>query len=377
MRSQAEVKRDYYEVLGISRNATVSEIKSAYKKLALKYHPDRNAGDKEAEEQFKEAAEAYSVLSDANKRAQYDRFGHAGVGGGGFSGFDPDVFGDFSDILGDFFGFGDIFGSSRRRRNHPQRGADLRYDLTVEFEEAVFGVKAKIKIPRAQTCSACKGTGADPKYGPTICTTCNGQGQVRFQQGFFTISRTCSACQGTGQFIKEPCSDCRGAGRVQKEKVLEIKIPAGVETGSRLRIAGEGEAGMNGGPSGDLYVVLSVTEHTFFKRQGADLYCEIPISFAQAALGAEIRIPTLEGKERLKIPEGTQTGTVFRFRGRGVVNLTGRARGDQLVSVTVVTPKKLTRKQRELFESLSEELDSPYDSEASDGIFGKVKDIFG
>jgi molecular chaperone DnaJ len=377
VRSQAEVKRDYYEVLGISRGANESEIKSAYKKLALKYHPDRNAGDKEAEEKFKEAAEAYSVLSNANKRAQYDRFGHAGVGGGGFSGFDPDVFGDFSDILGDFFGFGDIFGSSRRRRSHPQRGADLRYDLTIEFEEAVFGVTAKVKIPRAQTCANCKGTGADPKYGPTTCTTCNGQGQVRFQQGFFTISRTCSSCQGTGQLIKEPCAECRGAGRIQKEKILEIKIPAGVETGSRLRIGGEGESGLNGGPPGDLYVVISVNEHPFFKRQGADIYCEIPISFAQAALGAEISVPTLEGKERLKIPEGTQTGSVFRFRGRGVVNLSGRAKGDQLVAVTVVTPKKLTRRQRELFEELSGELDAPYDSETSDGIFGKVKDIFG
>jgi molecular chaperone DnaJ len=371
------VKRDYYEVLGVGRDATVQEIKSSYKRLALEYHPDRNAGDKEAEEKFKEAAEAYSVLSDANKRAQYDRFGHAGVGGGGFSGFDPDVFGDFSDILGDFFGFGDIFGSSRRRRNHPQRGADLRYDLTVEFEEAVFGVKAKIKIPRAQTCSNCKGTGADPKYGPTTCTTCNGQGQIRFQQGFFTISRTCSSCHGAGQLVKEPCSECRGSGRLQKEKVLEIKIPAGVESGSRLRIGGEGESGVNGGPPGDLYVVISVKEHSFFKRQGADVYCEIPISFAQAALGAEISVPTLEGKEKLKIPEGTQTGTVFRFRGRGVVNLSGRSKGDQLVSITVVTPNKLTRRQRELFEELSQELDSPYDSESSDGIFGKVKDIFG
>jgi molecular chaperone DnaJ len=371
------VNRDYYEVLGVGRDATEQEIKSAYKRLALKFHPDRNAGDKEAEEKFKEAAEAYSVLSDANKRAQFDRFGHAGVSGGGFSGFDPDVFGDFSDILGDFFGFGDIFGSSRRRRNHPQRGADLRYDLTMEFEEAVFGVKAKIKIPRAQTCTTCKGTGADPEHGPTTCTTCQGQGQVRFQQGFFTISRTCTSCHGSGQIVKEPCAVCQGAGRIQKEKVLEIKIPAGVESGSRLRIAGEGESGVGGGPPGDLYVVISVKEHSFFKRQASDVYCEIPISFPQAALGVEISVPTLEGKEKLKIPEGTQTGTVFRFKNRGVVNLSGRTKGDQLVTVKVVTPGKLTRKQRDLLQELSEELDSPYDGEFSDGILSKVKDMFG
>ena len=371
------MKRDYYEILGVSRASTEQEIKSAYKKLALQYHPDRNPGDKEAEEKFKEAAEAYSVLSDSEKRARYDNFGHEGIGGGGFSGFDPDVFADFSDILGDFFGFGDIFGNSRRGRHRPQRGADLRYDLTIEFEEAVFGVKAKIKIPRAQTCSECNGTGADPKHRPIVCTTCNGQGQVRFQQGFFTISRTCSTCHGTGQIVKEPCSVCQGAGRVQKEKVLEIKIPAGVESGSRLRVAGEGESGMNGGPPGDLYVVISDSEHSFFRRQGADVYCEIPISFAQAALGAEISVPTLSGKEKLKIPEGTQTGTVFRFRGRGVVDLSGRAKGDQLVAVTVVTPKRLSRRQRELFEELAEDLNTVEDGEASEGLFGKVKDIFG
>jgi molecular chaperone DnaJ len=371
------LKRDYYEILGVDRDATRQEIKSAYKKLALKYHPDRNAGDKAAEEKFKEAAEAYSVLSDDNKRAQYDRFGHAGIGGGGFSGFDPDIFGDFSDILGDFFGFGDIFGSSRRRRSYPQRGADLRYDLSIDFEEAVFGVKAKVKIPTAQTCSKCNGSGADPRHGPSVCSSCNGQGQVRFQQGFFTISRTCSACRGSGQIVKEPCSECAGAGRVQKQKVLEVKIPAGVESGSRLRIPGEGEAGLNGGPGGDLYVVISVKEHSFFKRQGDDVYCEIPISFAQAALGSEIAVPTLDGKERLRVPAGTQTGTVFRFRGRGVVNLNARAKGDQLVSVTVVTPKNLNKRQRELFQELAEELDTPYDSTQAEGLFGKVKDIFG
>ena len=371
------MKRDYYEVLGIDRNASAQEIKSAYRKLAVRYHPDRNSGDKEAEEKFKEAAEAYSVLSDPDKRAHYDRFGHAAAGTGGFGGFDPDVFSDFSDILGDFFGFGDIFGSSRARRNRPQRGADLRYDLTIDFEEAVFGVKAKIKIPRARTCDACNGSGADPKHGTTTCSTCRGQGQVRFQQGFFTISRTCPNCQGSGTIIEKPCSNCHGSGRVQQEKVLEIKIPAGVENGSRLRISGEGESGVNGGPPGDLYVVISVKDHPFFKRQGDNIYCEVPLTFSQAALGTTIQVPTLEGSETLKIPEGTQTGSVFRLKGKGVVSLNGRGKGDQLVSVTVVTPTQLTREQKELFRKL-EEISPPLEEKTpNEGFFGKVKDIFG
>ncbi len=370
------MKRDYYEVLGVARNTTPQEIKSAYRKLAVQYHPDRNQGDKAAEEKFKEAAEAYSVLSDSDKRAQYDHFGHAGVGGGGFGGFDPDVFSDFSDILGDFFGFGDIFGSSRRQRSHVRRGADLRYDLTIEFDEAVFGTRAKIKIPQEQPCPDCNGTGADPSVEQVVCDACNGHGQVRFQQGFFTISRTCSACHGAGKIIKKPCSGCRGSGRTRKERMLELKIPAGVETGSRLRVSGEGEGGANGGPAGDLYVVLSVREHSFFKRQGDNLYCEIPVSLTQAALGAEIKVPTMDGEERLRIPEGTQSGTGFRFRGKGVVNINGLGRGDQLVKVVVQTPTKLTRRQRELLESLDEELPSPSETVENEGFFEKVRDIF-
>jgi len=372
-------KRDYYEVLGVTREANAQEIKSAYRKLALKHHPDKNPGDKQAEENFKEAAEAYSVLSDPNKRGQYDRFGHAGVsaGGGGFGGFDPDIFADFSDILGDFFGFGDVFGGSRRRRpNQAQRGSDLRYDLRISFDEAVFGVKTKIKIPRQETCSVCGGTGAKPGQGRITCNTCGGQGQIRYQQGFFTISRTCPQCQGTGQIIKSRCTECKGAGRLPKEKVLELKIPAGVDDGSRLRVAGEGESGANGGPPGDLYVVIEVEEHLFFKRQGNDIYCELPVSFPQAALGGEISIPTLQGKEKLKIPEGTQTGTVFRLKGRGVVSLGGRGQGDQLVAITVVTPTRLNKQQKELLKQFADASDGENEEE-SGGLFGKVKDIFG
>ncbi len=371
------MKRDYYEILGVDRNTSQQEIKSSYRKLAVQFHPDRNGGNKEAEERFKEAAEAYSVLSDPEKRAQYDRFGHAGIGGGGFGGFDPDIFSDFSDVLGDFFGFGDIFGSSRRRRNQPQRGVDLRYDLTVEFEDAVFGSKAKIRIPRSQTCEQCKGTGADPNHGTSGCSTCGGSGQVRFQQGFFTISRTCSTCRGTGQIIKEPCSACHGNGRIQKEKILELRIPAGVESGSRLRVNGEGESGFNGGPPGDLYVVITVKEHPIFKRQGDDIYCETPLTITQAALGTDVKVSTLEGEQNLRIPEGTQTGAIFRLKGKGVVNINGMGRGDQHVRVVVRTPTKLSRRQRELLQELDNELPAVNQVEASEGFFDRVREIFG
>jgi len=372
------VKKDYYEVLGVSRTASQQDIKSAYRKLAVKYHPDRNPGDSSAEERFKEAAEAYAVLGDPDKRAHYDRFGHSGLSGGGFSGFDPDIFSDFSDILGDFFGFGDIFGTSRgRRRSQAQRGADLRYDLSVDFEDAVFGTKAKIRIPRAETCSHCGGSGADPAYGSATCSTCNGHGQVRFQQGFFTISRTCSACRGRGSVIKEPCPDCMGQGRIQNEKTLELKIPAGVESGSRLRIAGEGEAGFNGGPRGDLYVVISVKDHPIFKRDGDNIICEVPVNVAQAALGANIRVPTLEGETKIRIPEGTQSGSIFRLRGKGILSINGHSRGDQYVKVVVLTPRKLSKRQKELFEELANELETPTADQREEGFFDKVRDIFG
>ncbi len=367
-------KRDYYEILGINRDASEQEVKSAYRKSAILFHPDKNAGNKEAEEKFKEAAEAYSVLSDREKKTRYDRFGHVGVssGAGGFEGFDPDTFSDFSDILGDFFGFGEIFGGSRRQPNQPRRGADLRFDLELSFEEAVFGVKTKIKIPRQETCRNCQGSGADPQQGISTCTACQGQGTVRYQQGFFTVRQTCSTCRGSGQLIKKACSQCKGRGQVRKEKVLEIKIPAGVDEGSRLRITREGEAGPNGGPSGDLYVVISVTEHPFFKRSDNNIYCEIPISFSQAALGGETTVPTMENPEKIKIPSGTQSNTVFRLKGRGVVSVNGRAKGDQLVQVKVVTPTKLNKEQRELLQRL--DAISGTDQESS-SLFEKVKEM--
>ena len=366
-------KRDYYDVLGLSRDASDQEIKSAYRKLALKYHPDKNPGDKSAEENFKEAAEAYSILSDPEKRARYDRFGHSGMQGG-FSGFDPNIFGDFGDILGEFFGFGDIFGG--RRRGGPERGADLRYDLKISFREAAFGLKTKIKIPRQETCSSCGGSGAPKGKPPVTCPSCNGAGQVRYQQGFFSISRNCGQCNGTGRVITEPCEDCYGKGRVRKEKVLEVRIPAGVDNGARLRIQGEGEAGSNNGPSGDLYVIIFVEEHPFFQRQEYNVYCQVPITIVQAVLGSELVVPTLEGEEKLKIPEGTQTGTVFRLRNKGIVRLGGRGQGDQFVTVNIVVPAKLTKEQRQAFEALAKVCEDDQIAQERN-IFDKVKDIFG
>jgi len=366
-------KRDYYEVLGVSREAPETEIKSAYRKMALKYHPDKNPGDKNAEEMFKEAAEAYSVLSDPEKRSRYDRFGHSGMQGG-FSGFDPATFGDFGDILGDLFGFGDIFGT--RRRGGPERGADLRYDLKISFREAALGMKTKIKIPRHETCEECAGRGVAKGKQPLACGACRGTGQVRYQQGFFSISRTCGQCNGTGKIIRDPCPACQGRGAVRREKILEVKIPAGVDSGVRLRIQNEGEAGAHGGPPGDLYVVIFVEEHPFFQRQGNNIYCQIPIGLTQAVLGAEITVPTLEGEEKLKIPEGTQTGTVFRLRNKGIVSLGERGRGDQFVTVNVVIPSKLTKEQRQLFEALAK-ISKEEDLSQERNIFEKVKDIFG
>ncbi len=366
-------KRDYYEVLGISGDSSDQEIKSAYRKLAIKYHPDKNSGDKNAEEKFKEAAEAYSVLSDPEKRARYDRFGHSGMQGG-FSGFDPNIFGDFGDILGEFFGFGDIFGG--RRRGGPARGADLRYDLKISFREAAFGLKTKIKIPRQDTCPSCNGSGAPKGKPPVTCPTCKGAGQVRYQQGFFSISRSCGQCNGSGQVITEPCETCQGKGRVHKEKVLEVRIPAGVDNGARLRIQGEGEAGSHNGPSGDLYVIIYVEEHPFFQRQENSIYCQVPISIVQAVLGSEIVVPTLEGEEKIKIPEGTQTGSVFRLRNKGIVSLGGRGRGDQFVTVNIIVPTKLTKEQRQAFENLAK-VSEDDELIQERNIFDKVKDIFG
>jgi molecular chaperone DnaJ len=376
-------KRDYYEVLGVAKTATDQEIKSAYRKLALKYHPDRNSGDKVAEDKFKEAAEAYAILADQDKRHMYDRFGHAGLGVAA-GGFDPNVFTGFEDILGglgDIFGFGDIFGGGRRRGG-PQRGADLRYDLEISFEESAHGAETNIQIPRQETCEVCHGSGASPGTRSTTCPQCQGRGQLRYQQGFFTVARTCGQCRGTGQVITKPCSNCRGAGRVQKERKLTVKIPAGIATGQRLRLSAEGEAGTGGGPAGDLYVVIHVQEHAFFQRDGNDLYCAIGVNFPTVALGGEITIPTLEGDESYKIPEGTQSGTTFRLRGRGMPDVTGRGRGDLLVTVRVVTPKKLTRDQKKAIEQLAgmlpKEKFEPTTREENDdkGLFERVKDIF-
>ncbi len=372
-------KRDYYEILGVPRNAGEQELKSAYRKLALQYHPDRNPETKhEAEEKFKEISEAYSVLADSEKRAVYDRFGHAGLGGAGS--YAPDfssvIFSDFSDIFGDFFGFGDLFGGGRARRTRAHRGADLRYDLEIAFEEAAAGLDTKVKIPRWENCAACKGRGGKKGSEPATCSACGGRGQIRSTQGFFTIARTCPQCAGMGQVIREACPDCHGEGRVRQEKVLGLKIPAGVDDGMRLRVAGEGEAGVNGGPPGDLYVAISIHEHAFFDRRQSDLYCTIPVSVVQAAVGADIKVPTLRGQEHLRIPEGTQNGAVFRLRGKGFPSLNGRLPGDLYVTIHVVIPKHLSREQRRILESLDHALhvdNKPLPRNATE----KAKDHFG
>ncbi|MEW6321419.1 MAG: molecular chaperone DnaJ [Acidobacteriota bacterium] len=379
-------KRDYYDVLGVSRSASEQDIKSAYRKLALKYHPDRNPGDKTAEDRFKEAAEAYAVLADADKRARYDRFGHAGVAGaagGGPAGFDPTIFADFQDIfggLGDIFGFGDLFGGGRRRGG-PQRGADLRYDMEIDFEQSAEGAEHTIQIPRREPCETCKGAGAAPGSAPTTCPQCRGTGQLRYQQGFFTVARTCGPCRGTGRVITKPCQTCRGVGTVETQRKLTVRIPAGIASGQRLRIQGEGEPGLHGGPPGDLYVVILVKEHPLYRRDGNDLHCELPVNFPTLALGGEIQVPVLDGgTEPIKIPEGTQTGTTFRLRQRGMPDVGGRGRGDLFVTVRAVTPRKLSKEQKLMFKRLAESLSKQQNEmPARDerGLFGRVKDILG
>ena len=364
-------KRDYYEILGVTKNSTEVEIKRAYRSLAVQHHPDKNPDDPAAEDKFKEAAEAYAVLSDAQKRAAYNRFGHQGVGAGA-GGFDPG-FSNIEDIF-DMFGFGDMFGQQGRRRTTVQRGSDLRYDLEITLEDAALGKDEKLRIPRLEKCDECSGLGAEKGTTAETCITCQGSGQTRYQQGFFSVMRTCSNCQGKGQIIKSLCKKCRGAGRVEKEKTIEIKIPAGVETGSRLRVTGEGEAGVNGGPSGDLFIVLHLAEHEHFERQGANLYSAVPMTFAQAALGADIQVKTLDGEEDLKVPAGTQTGTVFRVKGKGMPNLAARGYGDLFVAVTLVTPKTLTKEQRKLLEQLAEIEDVDFSDES---FIDKVRNIFG
>ena len=371
-------KRDYYDVLGVARTAGDADLKSSYRKLAMQFHPDRNPDDPAAEEKFKEASEAYSVLSDVNKRAQYDRFGHSGVSGagGGFSGYEQV---DLNDIFGDLFS--DFFAGSMggaggsRRRSRAQRGSDLREDIELTFEEAVFGVKTPMQVRRQEGCKECDGSGVAPGRQPSTCTTCGGKGQLRYQQGFFSVSRTCMECSGSGQIITDPCQKCRGAGRVMKERTIDVKVPAGVEDGTRIRYPEQGEAGMNGGPSGDLYVVLHVKKHPFFERDGQDLHCDVPISFPQAALGAEVKVPTLQGEHNLKIPDGTQSGDVFRIKGKGVPNLNGGGKGDLLITVSVQTPTRLTKRQRELLDQLHEVTEVENNPRKA-GILGKVKDIF-
>lgn len=348
------IKRDYYEILGISREASSEEIKKAYRKLALKFHPDRNPGNKEAEEKFKEAAEAYSVLVDSEKRSIYDRYGHEGLRGEGFTGFtgfDSSIFRGFEDILGDFFGFsfGDFFGTrSKRRRYYPQRGRDLGLELEITLAEAAFGTEKEIKLSRSESCAVCHGSGMSPGTKKSSCHHCQGAGQVRYDQGFFTVSRTCTNCRGSGEIITSPCKECYGSGKKKVKRVLTVNIPAGIDDGSRLRVAGEGEAGDAGASRGDLYILIHLKKHKFFEREDGNLYCQISLSFPQAALGGKVEIPTLEKSEILKIPSGTQAGEVFRLRGKGVRSFHSNGKGDLFVRVKVETPKNLTKDQKEL-----------------------------
>ncbi|SFP79185.1 molecular chaperone DnaJ [Pseudomonas borbori] len=373
-------KRDYYEVLGVERGASEAELKKAYRRLAMKHHPDRNPDDKASEDLFKDANEAYEVLSDASKRAAYDQYGHAGVdpsmGGAGGAGFGG---ANFSDIFGDVFS--DFFGGAGGRggqRGGAQRGSDLRYTLELDLEEAVRGTTVNIRVPTLVNCKVCEGSGAKKGTSPVTCTTCGGIGQVRMQQGFFSVQQTCPRCHGSGKMITDPCGSCHGHGRVEEHKTLSVKVPPGVDTGDRIRLSGEGEAGAMGGPAGDLYVVVNVREHAIFQRDGKHLYCEVPISFADAALGGELEVPTLDGRVKLKIPEGTQTGKLFRLRGKGVAPVRGGGAGDLMCRVAVETPVSLDRRQRELLEEFRRTLqgDTRHSPKAS-GWFEGVKRFFG
>ncbi|MDX9884969.1 molecular chaperone DnaJ [Thauera sp.] len=374
-------KRDYYEVLGVNRDASDDEIKKAYRKLAMKHHPDRNPDSKDAEEKFKEAKEAYEMLSDPQKKAAYDRYGHAGVdpsmgAGPGAQGFE----GGFADAFGDIFG--DLFGGAgggRGGRSNVYRGADLRYNLEITLEEAARGAEKTIRIPTVEECGTCHGSGAKPGTQPKPCPTCNGHGQVRVQQGFFSIQQTCPKCHGSGKIIPDPCRDCGGAGRVKKQKTLEVKIPAGIDEGMRLRHAGHGEPGVNGGPPGDLYVEIHIRKHSVFERDHDDLHCEMPISITTAALGGEIEIPTLEGMARLKIPAETQSGKVFRLRGKGIKNVRSHVHGDLMCHVVVETPVSLTERQKELLREFEESASGNADrhNPKAKGWMDKVRDFFG
>lgn len=346
------MKSDYYKILGIDRNASSDEIKRSYRKLAMQYHPDRNPGNKEAEEKFKEAAEAYEVLSDAEKRDIYNRFGHEGLSGTGYRGFSgfEDIFSSFGDIFEDIFGFGTSRG---RSRTGPRQGADLRYDLTISFMDSAFGTSTEIEMEKFITCDQCGGSGATSGTEPELCPTCQGRGQVTQRSGFFSISSTCPNCRGEGRIIRDPCRNCRGTGKAKERKNVELKIPPGVETGSRLRLRGEGEAGEFGGPHGDLYVFINVMPHEYFERRGDDILCKIPISMTQAALGATVEVPTLNGNEKIKIPKGTQYGKIFRLKGKGFPHLRGFGKGDQIVQTLVEVPTDLSKKEEKLLKELA------------------------
>ncbi|TAM43940.1 MAG: molecular chaperone DnaJ [Gammaproteobacteria bacterium] len=376
-------KQDYYETLGVARNAPEAEIKKAYRRLAMKFHPDRNPGDKSAEAKFKEAKEAYEILSDQQKRTAYDQFGHAGVdpsaaagAAGGFYGAGPGN-ASFADIFGDVFG--DIFGGGARTRGGAARGSDLRYSLELSLEDAVKGTEMRIRVPTLDTCDTCHGSGAKPGTQATTCRTCGGYGQVRMQQGFFSIQQTCLTCRGSGKSISDPCPACHGQGRVQRTKTLSVKVPAGVDEGDQIRLAGEGEAGEGGGPAGDLYVQVRLKPHAVFKRDGDNLHCEVPVSFAQATLGAEVEVPTLDGRASIKVPAGTQSEKAFRLRGKGVRNVRSGAVGDLYCHVSIETPVNLTPRQRELleeFERLVKEGGARHSPRETSWL-DKLKSLFG
>ena len=380
----AEQKRDYYEVLGVSRSASEDEIKKAYRKLAKKYHPDLNPGNAEAEQKFKEVNEAYEVLSDSNKKARYDQFGFAGVdpnygagagGGGGFGGFTDFDFGDLGDIFGSFFG-GGSGGNSRSSRSGPQRGESIRVGVTVSFEEAAFGCEKEVTVDRVDQCPTCKGSGWEPGSTPEVCTQCGGSGQVQQRRqtpmGVFATTTTCPKCGGRGKIIHSPCKDCNGTGQQRKRKTIQVNIPAGIDNGQTISLRGQGNAGRNGGPAGDLLITVTVRPHQLFRREGNDVLCEAPITFTQAVLGGEMEIPTIDGKVKYDIPEGTQTGTTFRLRGKGIPNLNGRGRGDQYVTVYIETPRNLNREQKEALKKFSQSL-GEHNYEARKNFFSKFK----
>ena len=376
-------KRDYYEILGVSRDVDAKELKKAYRKLAMKYHPDRNPDDKDADAKFKEATEAYEILGDEQKRAAYDQYGHAGVdpnaAGGGFGGGGANFSDIFGDVFGDIFGGGGGGGGGRGGRGGPQRGSDLRYTMDLSLEEAVRGVEKKIRVPTLTSCDTCDGSGAKPGTSPKTCSTCGGAGQVRMQQGFFSVQQTCPTCRGQGTMIEDPCNSCHGRGVKEETKTLSVKIPPGVDTGDRIRLSGEGEAGAMGGPAGDLYVQVSVREHELFHRDGRNLYCDVPISIVDAALGGELEVPTLDGRVKLKIPAETQSGKLFRLRGKGVTPVRGGTAGDLLCRVQVETPVNLTSEQKDLLmkfqESLTGEKHSPQKKSWFEGVKRFFEDI--